>query len=221
MIKLLFRVPILICILNIGNLSTGFAQTKKTKDLLQFSGVVVSNDSLQPLPYLNVVIHRSNRGTVTDYYGFFSLVAMKGDTINFQYIGFKPTHYIIPDTLSDNRYSLILTMIRDTILLKEALIYPWPSKEEFKRAFLELQLPNDDMKRALKNLQLAQRKEIQDAVPYDGSINYKFATAERQSRLYTAGQLPVNNILNPLAWAAFIKAWQDGSLKRKDKDEKY
>ncbi len=220
--KKLFQTKFLILIMALSSLVIkAQAQPHQSQDLIQFSGVVVSNDSLQPLPYVNVFIHRTHRGTVTDFYGFYSFVAMKGDTIDFQYIGYKPSRYIIADTLTDNRYSLIQTMKRDTILLREATIYPWPSKEEFKRAFLELQLPDDDMKRAQRNLELAQRKEIQDAVPYDGSINYKFVTAERQSRLYTAGQLPVNNILNPLAWASFIKAWQDGAFKRKEKDEKY
>src|SRR5690348_16797537 len=49
--------------------------------LIQFSGVVVTNDSLQPIPFSSVMIKHANRGTVTDYYGFFSFVAMKGDTV--------------------------------------------------------------------------------------------------------------------------------------------
>jgi hypothetical protein len=79
----------------------------KKRDLIQFSGVVVSNDSLQPIPYTNVLIHSSGRGTLTDYYGFFSFVAKEGDTIDFRYIGYKPTRFIIPDSLKEDRYSLI------------------------------------------------------------------------------------------------------------------
>jgi hypothetical protein len=194
----------------------GMAQTKSQSDLIQFSGVVVSNDSLQPIPFANVIIRRANRGTVTDYYGFFSFVAMKGDTIDFLYIGYKPTRFVIPDSLAESRYSLIQSLTRDTILLKEATVYPWPTKEEFKRAFLELQLPDDDMKRAQRNIDLAQRRDVQSTVPDDGRLNYIYAQQERQTRLYSAGQYPVNNLLNPLAWASFIKAWKDGTFKRKD-----
>jgi hypothetical protein len=39
---------------------------------------------------------------------------------------------------------------------------------------------------------------------------------QKQSKLYSAGQYPQNNLFNPIAWAAFIKAWKDGSLKKKD-----
>lgn len=141
---------------------------------------------------------------------------MKGDTVEFSYVGYKKSHFIIPDTLKENRYSLIQMLTRDTILLKETVIYPWPSKEEFKKAFVELKVPDDDAQRAIRNLELAQHKEVQENVPYDGSINYKFATRQRNNQIYTAGQYPVNNLLNPLAWAAFIKAWQEGAYKKKD-----
>ncbi len=196
----------------------GFAQKNNNKSvqLIQFSGVVVSNDSLQPIPYAAVTIHKSGRGTITDFYGFFSFVAKKGDTIDFHYVGYKPTMYIIPDTLKESRYSLIQVMNRDTILLKEAIVYPWPSKEDFKRAFLELKIPDDDLKRAEKNIQLAEIKTIQEQVPYDGAINYQYQLQQQQSKLYSAGQYPKNNLFNPIAWAAFIKAWKDGNLKKKD-----
>jgi hypothetical protein len=209
---------ILICFSFMTNLSFGQTNDTKSKsrELIQFSGVVVSSDSLQPIPFATVFIQTNRRGTITDYFGFFSFVAMKGDTINFQYIGYKPASYIIPDSLKENRYSLIQVLKRDTILLKEALVFPWPSKDEFKRAFLELNIPQDDYQRALRNLELAEIKAIQDQVPFDGSINYKIAMQQQQSRLYSAGQFPTNNLFNPLAWAAFIKAWQDGAFKKKD-----
>jgi hypothetical protein len=192
------------------------AQTTTTSQLIQFSGVVVSSDSLQPIPYTSVIIRHANRGTITDYYGFYSFVAMKGDTIDFNYIGFKPASYVIADTLKDNRYSLIQVLKRDTIQLKEAMIYPWPSKEEFRRAFIELKLPDDDMKRAERNLELAKIKEVRNNVPYDAGMNYQHVMQEQQSRLYSSGQFPTYNLMNPLAWASFIKAWQDGAFKRKD-----
>ncbi|MFM7016160.1 MAG: carboxypeptidase-like regulatory domain-containing protein [Bacteroidota bacterium] len=184
--------------------------------LIQFSGVVVSSDSLQPIPYAAVTIHKSGRGTITDFYGFFSFVAKKGDTIDFHYVGYKPMSFIIPDSLKEDRYSLIQVLKRDTILLKEAVVYPWPSKEEFKRAFLELKIPDDDLKRAEKNIQLAEIKTIQEQVPYDGAINYQYQLQQQQSKLYSAGQYPKNNLFNPIAWAAFIKAWKDGTLKKQE-----
>ena len=90
------------------------------------------------------------------------------------------------------------------------------TKEEFKRAFLELKIPDDDLRRAEKNIQLAEMKTIQEQVAYDGSINYQYQLQQQQSKLYSAGQYPKNNLFNPIAWAAFIKAWKDGTLKKQE-----
>jgi len=34
--------------------------------------------------------------------------------------------------------------------------------------------------------------------------------------LYSIGQLPANNLLNPIAWRKLIKAWKDGEFKKKN-----
>jgi len=184
--------------------------------LLQLSGVVVTGDSLKPVPFVNVVIKHTYRGTYSDYYGFFSLVASRGDTIEFTSVGYKKGKFIIPDTLTENRYSLIEMLSKDTVLLQEAVIYPWPTREQFKQAFLELQLPADDYDRARHNIALAERKERNDPMPMDGSMNFRNAMLQQQGKLYYAGQLPPNNLLNPIAWSKFIRAWRNGEFKRKD-----
>jgi hypothetical protein len=36
---------------------------------------------------------------------------------------------------------------------------------------------------------------------------------QNQRKYYSAGQLPPQNIFNPLAWAEFIKSWKRGDFK--------
>jgi hypothetical protein len=201
----------------LGALSS-FAQTKdKAFDLVQFSGVVVTHDSLRPIPFVNVMIRNQYRGTIGDVYGFFSFVARKNDTIEFSSIGFKKVTFIIPDSLQEDRYSLIQVMSQDTVLLREVFIYPWPTKSQFEDAFLALRVPDDDLERAKKNLEKAKLKELAKDMPMDASMNYKNAMQSQYSRLYYAGgQIPPTNILNPLAWAKFIQAWQNGDFKSKE-----
>lgn len=185
--------------------------------LVQFSGVVVTGDSLHPIPFVSIIIKNSYRGTISDFNGFFSFVAQRNDTIEFSAIGFKKGHYIIPDTLSTDRYSLIKIMSTDTILLQETVIYPWPTKDQFRQAFLNLKVPDDDYERARRNLALAEMREMMFSLPLDGSGNYKVLMMERQNKLYTAGQYPSISLLNPIAWAKFIEAWQRGDYKKKEK----
>jgi len=183
--------------------------------VVQFSGVVVSADSLKPVPYANIMVKGTSHGTVSDFYGFFSFVAKMKDVIVFSSIGHKKAYYTIPDTLTDNKYSLIQVLSNDTFLLKETVIHPWPSREQFKEAFLNLRIPEDDMTRAQRNLERAELKERLEPMPMDGRMNQAYAMKQESSKLYYAGQLPPNNLLNPIAWAEFIRAWQNGDFKRK------
>ncbi|MFT4524518.1 MAG: hypothetical protein ACI85F_000663 [Bacteroidia bacterium] len=210
--KILFAVVLLLLV---GERSV--AQNPLDKDLIQFSGVVVAADSLIPLPFTNIIIKNSHRGTISDYYGYFSFVAEKNDTIEFSSIGFKKVEYVIPDSLKSNRYSLIQVMDTDTIFLREAVIYPWPTKEQFRAAFMALELPEDPANIARRNLDRAEMKERAEALTMDGSMNFRYAMQQHRAQLYHAGQLPPNNLLNPLAWVKFIKAWKNGDFKRKKK----
>jgi hypothetical protein len=201
----------LLFILALANLNQGSAQD--TKDgLLQFSGIIVTGDSLKPVPYANILIKNTHRGTTSDFFGYFSFVAQPGDTILFSHVGFRRNRFIIPDSLSTNRYSLIQVLITDTVLLSETFIYPWPTKEQFKMAFMNLNIPDDDLERARKNLQLMEMHERFKNMEMDGSQNFKNFMQEQTSRLYYAGQYPPTNLLNPIAWSNFIEAWKNGEL---------
>jgi hypothetical protein len=108
-------------------------------------------------------------------------------------------------------------MDTDTIFLREAVIYPWPTKEQFRAAFMALELPEDPTEIARRNLDRAEMKERAESLTMDGSMNFRHAMAQHRAQLYHAGQLPPNNLLNPLAWVKFIKAWKNGDFKRKKK----
>lgn len=190
------------------------------KDLIQFSGIIVEADSLHPVPFTKIIIKNSNRGTLADYYGYFSFVAQKKDTIIFSAIGYKRSQYVIPDTLAGNKYSLIQVLRYDTITLATAVIYPWPTADEFKKVFLNTRVPDDDLERAKKNLDREEMKGKYETMAMDGSMNYKATMQQYQSRLYWAGQYPPNNLLNPFAWAQFVKMWREGKLKIKSPNEK-
>ncbi|HRY32974.1 MAG TPA: carboxypeptidase-like regulatory domain-containing protein [Bacteroidales bacterium] len=189
------------------------AQPARDPDLVQFSGVIVTSDSLQTVPFCDIIIRNANRGTTSDYNGYFSFVAKKKDVIVFTAMGFKQSAFTIPDTLTNNRYSLIQALTSDTIFLSESVIYPWPSVEQFKQAFVHLDIPDDDYELARKNLARMEIRERARHVAMDGTMNYRNYIDRQTSKLYYVGQLPPNNLLNPFAWAQFIKMWREGKFK--------
>ncbi|MFN6037199.1 MAG: carboxypeptidase-like regulatory domain-containing protein [Bacteroidota bacterium] len=192
--------------------------TQAKPEYIQFSGVVLSsNDSLKPIPLTSVIIKGTKRGAISDYFGFFTLVAQPGDVIQFISLGYKESDYTIPDTLSSVSYSIIQTLFRDTFNLNEVTIYPWPTKEEFKREFLNLKLPDDDYVRAEKNMQAEEMRVLMKGLSNDPNIAYKYLQSYQQTKLYNSGQMPVSNLLNPVAWAKFIQNWKSGVYSNKKK----
>lgn len=198
-----------------GFLQNLVAQEEDENPYVQFSGIVVTGDSISPVSFTNIVIKNSWRGTVADYYGYFSFVARRLDTIVFSAVGFRKSEFVVPDTISKDRYSLIQVMPTDTILLPQTVIYPWPSREEFVEHFLTYDVPDDDYERARKNLEGSKIREMASNYPMDGSMNFRNQMQLQQDRLYYIGQTQPITILNPFAWAQFIKAWKEGKFKRK------
>jgi hypothetical protein len=209
------RIFILFITLLIGFSSALNAQNGgKKKSLIQFSGVLVSSDSLDQVSYASVVDKTTGKGTMSDYYGYFSFVTRPGDTILFNAFGYKTSSYIVPDSLREIRYSIIHVMTPDTLLLPEVDIYPWPSREEFARAFVEMDPYDDALRRAQKQLSGESLAFIASRAPTDGRLSYNWESEQRQTQIYTQGQTPMNNLLNPAAWGRFIDSWKNGQLQR-------
>lgn len=192
------------------------APKPEKRKVVQFSGLVVTGDSLQPVPFTNIWVKNTRRGTITDFQGFFSIAVRELDTLRFTAVGFKEINYVVPDTLSSQRYSAIQLMTRDTINLPETVIYPWPTREQFRYAFLNTEIPDDDYDRAMRNLEREEMRERLEKMPLDGYSAYRNMNNQHTQRLYYAGQRPPMRIFDPFAWAKFLKAWKDGDFKRKD-----
>tara|TARA_R110002050_G_scaffold200591_1_gene335520 strand:+ start:63204 stop:63842 length:639 start_codon:yes stop_codon:yes gene_type:complete len=204
-------------ILTILLISTfGFSQKQQPeRKVIQFSGVILDGDSLQPVPFTTIMITQRHTGTSADVNGIFSFAAQEGDSIHFSSIGFRDAYFVIPDTMHTSKYSLIQLMSMDTLLLRTHMVYPWPSKEQFKEEFLNTRIPTDDLDRANANLAQAEMRERMQNMPASGSESFKYENTIRNQQTYYYGQYPTWSILNPIAWAQFIKAWDNGDFKKK------
>ncbi len=191
----------------------------QVNEVIQFSGIVVTQDSLAAVPFVNIFLPQKALGTTSDYYGYFSFAAEKGDSVMFSAVGYKRSYFKIPDTLEGNRFSIVHVLNSDTVMLSETVVYPWPTPEEFKDAFMAINPPDDDITRAQRNLDPEQLVARAEAMPMSGSMNFKYQAQLLSQQMYYRGQAPPVTVLNPFAWAKFIKAWKDGEFKRKKKKE--
>ncbi len=201
--------------------TTAFSQVSPdTLDYIQFAGKVVTEDAdgkIAPLPYTNVYIKNTSRGTSSESDGFFSFVAKEGDTIIFSQIGYQSVEYVIPDTLADNLYYWIQIMTRDNILLPEAVIRAFPSREHFKIEFLALDVTEELENQYSEYLSEEIMDEIRYNLPIDGGEAVNLYMRQTVNNYKYSGQIKPQNIFNPLAWKQFIDAWKRGDFKSKDK----
>ncbi len=205
--KICFLISILIC------LKTAIIAQSKGR-YIQLSGVIL-NDSLQPLPYVSVSVKNTKQGTISDFNGFFTFVVKPGQELYFFSINHQRMKYTVPDTLTLKHYSIIQVLPKDTVMMQEVVVYPWPTKEQFKQAILNLKLTESDYERAYKNMQREDIRIAAKSINMDAGENFTFLMNQQYSKLYSAGQYPGVSLLNPIAWAKFIEAWRSGKLKIK------
>jgi hypothetical protein len=197
-----------------------YAQTKDTKHIIQFSGMVFYEDeegAPAPLPYTNVSVKGTKRGSSANVDGFFSFVALAGEKIEFSRIGFKTIEISIPDTLRSTEYKWIQIMSEDDILLAEAIIMPWPSKDHFKQEFLAIDISDDLREKALENLANDKLEDLRYAIPHDGTETSRMVIRQQATDYIYTGQIKPQNIFNLVAWKNFIEAWRRGDFKKKKK----
>ena len=197
---------------------------RKQADLIQLSGVVATNDTIQPIPYCNLFITNRGFGTLTDFDGFFSIVVNRGDSILFSHQGFQSDYFVVPDTLEKHHYSMVMLLVSDTVLLPTTEVFPWPSKEQFKEYFLAMEVPMDDLDRAQRNLAIETMREQAMAMGYDAKEIGDFVIDNYNNQYYNAGryyganggQAILSSLTNPFACAEFFKAIKRGDFNKND-----
>lgn len=213
------KLKFLILILTL-NVSLAFGQTEdKPIQVVEFSGKVVHEDENgdpAPLPYTNVVVKGTKRGTYTDFDGFFTLIALPGEIVEFSRIGYQNVEIQIPDKLIADRYTWVQIMTENTYILPEAVIMPWPSKEHFKQEFLAIDISNELKNHAMTNLAEERLRELREHMPADGREASGMVIRQQARNYIYTGQTKPMNIFNPIAWKNFIDAWRRGDFKKKD-----
>ncbi len=195
-------------------LSYGQSKSDSTH-LIQLSGMAINQETFDPIPYANIAVLNSSRGTYTDEKGFFSFVVRKTDKMKFSALGFKDKYIKLPDTIDLNRFNLLIFAELDTIELPEAVVMPWPSREHFRIEFLELDVTEELQERALENLALETLERLKYEVPTDPNEHADFYLRQQAADFYYYGQAPPQRIFDPLAWAEFIKFLKKGKDKKK------
>jgi hypothetical protein len=189
--------------------------TGQSGEKVQVTGLIKNAITKEPVNFVNIIINEK-LGTSSDNIGRFSIITKKNDTILFSAVGFKKQIYRVPDTTDEKIIYLDVMMLPDTISIRSVDIYPWATYEDFKMAFLNLRLPDDEIKNAEKNIEIVKNNLRHDQKP-DASISYKNAIKNYNEAAFNKGILyPTNSLLNPFAWYRFFQAIKNGDFKQKE-----
>lgn len=168
----------------------------------------MSVDTTQSIFGVHIFDAVRGRGTVSDYRGWFSKAFYAGDTIIFSAVGFKNRSIIVPSSEGD-RFTIVVTLEEEITQLADVEINPFPSEELFKEAFLAMNL-NEDQQNVLNSYDPEFVQRLVRTMPLEGSseMNYRYLMDQQFNNLNTGPR--TNPLLNPFAWAQFIK-----TLKKK------
>ncbi|MDN5203284.1 carboxypeptidase-like regulatory domain-containing protein [Fulvivirgaceae bacterium BMA10] len=187
------------------------------KQILQFSGVVVGEDSVSGVPGVHIYVPKARRGTSTNFYGYFSMPVLAGDSIIISAVGYQRQSYIVAQSQKED-ITEIFELKLDTTYLEEVEIFPFPTEKEFKEAVLALKLPSEDLND--DGLSAEVLSEMAATLPLDGQegyynfVNQQFYSTHNR---YTYQPNALGALLNPFAWSQFIKSIKRGDFKKKKK----
>ncbi len=183
---------------------------QEERKVVQIGGLIVTGDSAYGVPGVHIYVDGSGRGTTSNEYGFFSFPTRVGDTLTISAVSYKKKKYVVPEVGGD-QITTYIELKQDTIILPSISIYPWPTEDLFKEAFLAMNQTTGQefLQRGTMNENLLLR--MQYSLSMDASLNYSFYMnnyAEMQGNQYMS---PTLSLIDPFAWSRFIK-----SLKKKE-----
>ncbi|MBN3520437.1 carboxypeptidase-like regulatory domain-containing protein [Algoriphagus lutimaris] len=191
------------------------AQDQQEKKVIQLSGIILNADSTDAVAGVNVYVPKKGRGTSSGRFGYFSMPVLEGDSVVFSFIGLKRQTFKVPESVENDRISLILTMEIDEIALAEVEVLPYPTEEEFKQAVIAMNVV-DPMSISRANMSPEMLLRWAESMPASGGENFRYfqqGQVLQNQDLY--GPRPLR-LLDPFAWGQFIRSIKRGDLKKKD-----
>ncbi|MDN5200463.1 carboxypeptidase-like regulatory domain-containing protein [Fulvivirgaceae bacterium BMA10] len=115
-----------------------------TQELIEFSGKILNKEDQTPVPGVHIINKRSKRGTVSDISGNFHLTLRRSDTLIFSSVGFLSHQLTFEDSLNNHQYITEILLTPSTQELEAVNVFAFKNEEDFKKAILALELPEEE-----------------------------------------------------------------------------
>jgi hypothetical protein len=195
-------------------------QVNEKNRLIQVSGIITDAEN-NPVPHVNIFSQKLRRGTMSELSGVYSIISLQGDTIFLSALGYKRMVFNLPERIEGRQFLKDIVLETDTIAIEGVVILPWKTYEEFIRDVLAYQpVIKPEIKNMYDNLALI-HNSIANTQNYriGPEAGYRFAMQQNFDAMVTKNRYPVNNLLNPFAWAKFFSGVKHGLLKNQKSTE--
>jgi hypothetical protein len=194
-------------------------QNQEKERFFQVSGIITDEES-RALPNVGVVSLKLRRGTLSEKTGIYSITSTPGDTIFFRALGFKKKLIILPSDFEGRHFSLDVSLTLDTIPIENVVVVPWKTYSDFIKVMSEPLPVDPEIENMNKNLaSVAEAVSNTRGVRITPEAGYRYAMQQNFNMIATRNQYPVNNLLNPFAWAKFISGVKNGLFKNQQTDK--
>lgn len=190
-----------------------YGQEDEAVRYIQVSGII-TDAYHRPVAGVSIISKKLRRATASEPSGIYSITSTTGDTIFFRALGYKRYHTVIPVNYKDKNATADIVLEQDTIEIEAVNILPWKTYSDFLRDVTK-ERPVDpkieNMNDNIASIYVAIAN--QTGVVASPEAGFRFAMEQNFNATATRGQYPVNNLLNPFAWAKFINGLKNGMLK--------
>jgi hypothetical protein len=152
-----------------------YSQEKKVNRRIKVTGAVYDIESLDSLPFSDILINRKKH-LVTNNKGFFCAALLINDTLVISHLGYSTSEIILSE-LTTYRDSLHINVLmkKQVYNIEEVSILRYRNYEEFKRTILNHNINNQDLSNADDNIKIMKSQIKNGYLPdKDGRENYSY-----------------------------------------------
>jgi CarboxypepD_reg-like domain len=201
----------------------------QTKMVYQLSGLIVDKATHEAIPYAQVRVNNSRRGTVANGDGFYSIPLVESDTLYFSSLGYLTTYFIFADYLKeyagDDNSSYIYAinyLAEDSIILTGITIFPYNTPGKIRTAIIETEVPEDvESANARDNLSPKVMDVLIHGLKVDEGERVMVARQLYYNHQMHKNVAPTMPLFDPIAVYQLLRYINEKTKTRKEKDLNY
>jgi hypothetical protein len=154
---------------------SSYSQEKEKSRKIIVTGAVYNIESLDSLPYSEIVINKK-RKLISDETGSFCTQVLITDTLTFNHLGFFSSEIVISDLVTSQDSLFINILMKEQIYkIPEVSVFPYKTYDEFIRSIVNQDKNNQILNNAYENISIMKAQIKNGNFPVnDGRTSYNY-----------------------------------------------